>query len=46
MNNKNRKGGPIRGIWLYVILFAGVLLGASFLLLLLLIAKHHKNKKA
>ncbi len=30
MNNKNRKGGPIRGIWLYVILFAGVLLGAWF----------------
>ena len=30
MNNKNRKSGPIRGIWLYVILFAGVLLGAWF----------------
>jgi cell division protease FtsH len=30
LNNKNRKGGPIRGIWLYVILFAGVLLGAWF----------------
>ena len=30
MNNNNRKGGPIRGIWLYVILFAAVLLGAWF----------------
>jgi cell division protease FtsH len=30
LNNKNKKGGPIRGIWLYVILFAGVLFGAWF----------------
>ena len=30
MNNKNRNRGPIHGIWLYVILFAAVLLGAWF----------------
>ncbi len=30
MNNKNRRGGPFRGIGLYIILFAGVLFGAWF----------------
>ena len=30
MNNKNRNRGPVHGIWLYVILFAAVLLGAWF----------------